>query len=121
MKSLRRKLGFGFLLLLSSVQAGSVVSSGAPNGSDASYAVTIKDFGFSPQTLEVPLGATITWTNKDEEPHTVTQTKGLCGSPTLDTNDQFVFESKTAGNFDYYCKLHPHMTGKIIVSGGAKP
>ena len=116
MKSPRRTLAVGLLLSLALLGAG--VSSRAFGANEASsYTVTIKDFGFSPGTLEIPQGATVTWTNKDEEPHTATDTKGAFGSPPLDTNDKFSFEFKTAGTFNYYCTVHPQMTGRIVVKG----
>jgi plastocyanin len=116
MKSPRRIFAAALFVCLTLLGMGAGVSSralGANEGS--SYAITIKDFGFSPGALEIPVGATVTWTNKDEEPHTATDTKGAFGSPALDTDDKFSFEFKTAGTFNYYCTVHPQMTGKIVV------
>ena len=87
----------------------------AASNEPVSYTVTIKDYDFSPSTLEVPAGAKVTWINKDEEPHTATANKGAFASQPLDTDDQFTFEFKSEGTFDYFCTLHPHMTGKVVV------
>jgi amicyanin len=79
--------------------------------------VSVADFVFQPKELSVTVGTTVTWVNADDVPHTVTSTASppLFGSPTLDTNDRFSFVFKTAGTYEYFCKLHPAMTGKVMV------
>jgi plastocyanin len=79
--------------------------------------VTIDNFTFSPGTLTVPLGTTVTWTNRDFEVHTVTadDTPPTFKSAGLDTDDSFSFTFSKAGTYSYHCSLHTHMTGKIIV------
>ena len=79
--------------------------------------VTIDNFTFSPGTLTVPLGTTVTWTNRDFEVHTVTadDTPPTFKSAGLDTDDSFSFTFNKAGTYAYHCSLHTHMTGKIIV------
>jgi plastocyanin len=57
----------------------------------------------------------VLWTNKDDIPHTVTSDTNVFSSPVLDTNQNFRFEFATPGNFAYFCKLHPKMTGKVVV------
>jgi plastocyanin len=77
--------------------------------------VTIDNFSFAPRTLTVPVGATVTWTNKDDIPHTVVSTKRKFASPALDTNQQFSFRFMAAGTYPYYCSVHPMMTGTVVV------
>jgi plastocyanin len=86
-------------------------------------AVKIDNFTFSPATLTVAPGMTVTWTNDDDIPHTILgKEKGFRSKP-LDTGNQFSFTFATAGEYAYFCSLHPHMVGKIIVkaadAGGA--
>jgi amicyanin len=79
--------------------------------------VSIADFVFEPKELIVTAGTAVTWVNADNVPHTVTSTASppLFGSPALDTNDTFSFVFKRAGTYEYFCKLHPAMTGKVVV------
>jgi len=81
----------------------------------ASYLVNIKDFTFSPPTLVISVGSKVTWKNQDDEPHRIADTNRAFTSPPLDTGEAFAYEFKTAGNYKYFCTLHPHMTGEIIV------
>lgn len=80
-------------------------------------AVTIDNFKFAPATLTVPAGAKVTWTNRDDEPHTVlaAEPKGMFKSPALDTDDSFSFTFAKPGTYAYFCSVHPHMTGTIVV------
>ena len=79
--------------------------------------VTIANYTFSPGTLTVPVGTTVTWTNRDFEVHTVTadDTPPTFKSAGLDTDDSFSFTFNKAGTYSYHCSLHTHMTGKIVV------
>jgi plastocyanin len=81
----------------------------------ASAAVTIGNFTFKSQVLTVKPGTTVTWTNADDIPHTVTSNAGAFKSKVLDTGDRFSFTFAKAGQFGYFCSLHPHMTGTVIV------
>jgi plastocyanin len=81
----------------------------------AEFKVVIDNFTFSPQTLKVPQGATITWVNRDDVPHTVTSNSGVFDSKTMDTDQTFTQVLKSPGTFPYYCAVHPHMTGTIVV------
>ena len=65
--------------------------------------------------LTVKRGTTVTWVNGDDIPHTVVATDGAFKSKVLDTDDRFSFTFAKPGQFSYFCSLHPHMTGKIIV------
>lgn len=78
--------------------------------------VTIDNFSFLPQTLIVHAGTTVTWINRDDIPHTVLSVdKTTIVSPGLDTDEKFSYTFTTAGTNDYYCSVHPHMKGKVIV------
>ncbi len=77
--------------------------------------VKIDNFSFTPQTLTVHPGTKVTWVNKDDVPHTVTSTDKKFKSRVLDTDERFSFTFSAAGTYNYFCSVHPHMTGKIIV------
>jgi amicyanin len=79
--------------------------------------VAIDNSVFYPKELVVTAGATVTWVNSDDVPHTVTSTAAppLFDSKTMHTDDKFSFEFKTPGTYDYFCKVHPYMTGKVVV------
>jgi plastocyanin len=79
--------------------------------------VVIDNFTYAPASLTVAVGTKVTWVNHDDVPHTVTSPSKprILDSPTLDTDDQYSFEFKTAGTYDYFCAVHPKMTGQIIV------
>ncbi len=76
--------------------------------------VTIDNFTFSPAELKVKVGDTVTWTNHDDIPHTVVSA-GKYRSKAMDTDDHFSFTFTSAGDYKYFCSLHPHMTGMIKV------
>jgi plastocyanin len=76
--------------------------------------VTIDNFTFQPAELTVKVGTTVTWKNHDDIPHTVVSA-GKFRSKTLDTDDSFSFTFTAAGDYKYFCSLHPHMTGMIKV------
>jgi amicyanin len=81
--------------------------------------VMIDNFTFSPQTLTIKAGTKVTWTNRDDIPHTVASTTKAFKSPALDTDDTYSFTFTTAGNYEYFCSLHPHMTGTVVVEPAA--
>ena len=76
--------------------------------------VKIDNFTFAPQKLTVKAGTTVTWINRDDIPHTVVSTGHFRSKP-LDTGDRFTFTFTTAGSFQYFCSLHPHMQASITV------
>lgn len=76
--------------------------------------VEIKQFKFGPQTITVAVGTTVTWTNVDEEPHTVTAA-GVFTSRGLDNAETFSYRFTRAGQYTYFCALHPRMTGTVVV------
>ena len=79
--------------------------------------VSIIDIAFDPISLEVTVGTTVTWTNDEDIPHTVTATDESFRSETLQLGDTFRHTFSEAGEFDYFCEVHPNMDAKIIVSG----
>lgn len=81
----------------------------------ANVDVKIDNFTFNPQQITVKAGDTVTWANHDDIPHTVTSKTMVFRSKALDTDDTFSFTFATPGKFDYFCSLHPHMTGTIVV------
>ena len=82
-------------------------------------AVEIDNFVFGPERLVVKAGTTVTWTNRDDIPHTVASKERLFKSKAMDTDDSYSFTFTTPGEFAYFCSLHPHMTGIIVVQGVA--
>ena len=103
-------LVLGIMLLAVSSR---VTANAQPDASAAS--VKIDNFVFGPQTLTVPAGTTVTWTNSDDIPHTSVSTDGVFKSKVLDTDEKFSYTFTKAGTYPYYCTIHPKMTGKIIV------
>ena len=81
---------------------------------DTNMEVHIDNFVFQPAELKIKVGTTVTWTNRDDIPHTVVSA-GKFRSKTLDTDDKFTFTFTNAGDYKYFCSLHPHMTGMIKV------
>jgi plastocyanin len=80
-------------------------------------AVTIDNFTFSPSALTVQPGARVIWTNRDDIPHTVTSADDprVMKSAPMDTGDTFAFTFTRPGKYHYFCSLHPHMEGSVIV------
>ncbi|MBV9860239.1 MAG: cupredoxin family copper-binding protein [Alphaproteobacteria bacterium] len=79
--------------------------------------VVIDDFTFGPAVMTVARGTTVTWTNKDDDPHTVASDGDpkLFKSPALDTDQSFAFTFNEAGTFKYFCTIHPRMRGTVVV------
>ncbi len=78
--------------------------------------IEIKDFAFNPQTLTVKSGEKVTWINRDEEPHTIVSVgKQFKKSTALDTDQEFTITVGAPGTYDYFCSVHPKMTGTIVV------
>jgi len=81
----------------------------------ANTEVKIDNFSFGPETLTVPVGATVTWTNKDDIPHTTVSTDGAFKSKVMDTDEKFSYTFTKPGTYSYFCSVHPKMTGKVVV------
>jgi plastocyanin len=81
--------------------------------------VKIDNFTFNPQQITIKAGTTVVWINHDDIPHTVTSSTQIFKSKALDTDDKFSFTFTTPGSYKYFCALHPHMTGTIVVEASA--
>jgi 3',5'-cyclic-AMP phosphodiesterase len=77
--------------------------------------VKIDNFSFTPKSMTVKLGTAVTWTNHDDIPHNVVSTEKKFASPVLDTDQAFSFKFQEPGSYPYFCKIHPMMTGTIVV------
>lgn len=80
-------------------------------------AVTVDNFAFAPASITIAAGTTVTWTNRDDELHTVVSADDpkLFKSGPLDTGDHFAFTFAKPGTYQYYCSIHPHMVGTVVV------
>ena len=110
------------LLLVPSLQVLLLVAMAAVESYAAAEAapegptvVMAKDFMFAPTSLTVAAGSTVTWTNRDDEPHTIVSEGGLFRSAALDTNESFSFRFEKPGTYRYTCSIHPRMVGTIVV------
>jgi plastocyanin len=81
----------------------------------SSVEVRIDNFSFSPQSIVVRAGTQITWTNRDDIPHTVVEEGKMFKSAVLDTDEKFAFTPTKPGTYKYYCSIHPKMTAKLVV------
>ena len=86
-----------------------------PAEAPAEVKVSIDNFTFTPANLSIVRGTKVTWINHDDVPHTATSNTKVFASPALDTDETFSFVFASPGTFPYYCAVHPHMTGQIIV------
>jgi plastocyanin len=117
-------------MLLGAAAAISLLLAGAgesPSAGEAAVqtaagpaAVRIDNFNFTPPTLVVAPGATVTWTNADDSPHTVREKDGKFKSAALDTDDTFSQTFSAPGEYEYFCSIHPRMVGKIVVKPEGK-
>ncbi|MFL6840288.1 MAG: cupredoxin family copper-binding protein [Bradyrhizobium sp.] len=105
-----RRLGIRRLGI--AIAVATILQAGAVRAEDTM--VNIDNFTFEPVQLTVKAGTTVTWKNRDDIPHTIVSA-GKFRSKTLDTDDSFSFTFTTAGDYKYFCSLHPHMTGMIKV------
>jgi amicyanin len=103
------------LAILTGPIVGAMLALASARAQDANAVITIDNFTFAPPELNVTVGTTVKWVNHDDIPHTVVEKNTTFRSKALDTDDSYSFTFKTAGTFDYFCGLHPHMVGKVIV------
>src|SRR5689334_5743091 len=104
-------LAFQPSILLSAALLLAPVAERAKAAPPSVASVQIANFTFKSQVLTVKPGTTVSWTNADDIPHTVVSKDGLFKSKVLDSGDHFSFTFAKAGQFGYFCSLHPHMTG----------
>lgn len=100
-------------MALLSIGTKGIFASDQPSTTNAE--VKIDNFVFGPQTVTVPVGATVTWTNMDDIPHTVVSTDGVFKSKVRDTDEKFSYTFTKAGTYPYFCSVHPKMTGTVVV------
>ena len=108
--------GMSAMPSMPNMPADSPVSTAAPAAPVAGNAVNIDNFVFAPATLTVHAGSTVTWTNKDEEPHTVVANDGSFHSPGMGSQATFSYTFPKAGTFDYVCSVHPFMHATVVVT-----
>lgn len=91
-------------------------TSGAGGEAAGSRSVTIHDYLYAPETITVPVGSTVTFTNRDSTPHTATSKQsGVFESGSLDTGKSGEVKLEETGTFAYYCLFHPFMKGTVVV------
>ena len=91
------------------------VSTSQKTSTESGVEVQIDNFTFAPGSIIVKAGTQVTWINHDDIPHTVDSTDGKFRSGALDTDDKFEFRFAQPGEYPFYCRIHPKMTGKIVV------
>jgi plastocyanin len=99
--------------LLLAAEAKSIDSGAQQTG--GAVEVNIDNFSFGPERITVPAGTTVTWTNRDDIPHTVVSDDKLFKSRVLDTDEKFSYTFSRPGTYAYFCSVHPKMTGKVVV------
>jgi plastocyanin len=114
MKSFRT---FGLTITLALLGPVPLLAADIPPATAAQTVITIDNFVFTPQTVTVAKGTTVVWRNRDDTPHRVVATPpGRIKSPVLDTDETYSWTATDSGTFAYFCSLHPHMTGTVIVT-----
>ena len=98
------------LVLLGTIQSFTVQAQQTP-----ATEVKIDNFSFGPAAITVAAGTTVTWTNRDDIPHTVVADDKSFKSKVLDTDEKFSYTFSKPGTYPYFCSVHPKMTGKVIV------
>ena len=118
MTTLTRKIKIAALICGISSVAFTVFADDAANSAAGgkSIKIEIKDFMFNPQKITVKSGEKVTWINRDEEPHTVVSVgKKFQKSSALDTDQEYSITAGAPGTYEYFCSVHPKMTGTIVV------
>jgi plastocyanin len=121
MKTMKKKINLFAYMAAPVMIAMAVLLAGSPSvtandqPSTANAEVKIDNFSFGPQTVTVPVGATVTWTNQDDIPHTVVSTDGVFKSKVRDTDERFSYTFTKPGTYSYFCSVHPKMTGQVVV------
>jgi len=108
-------LGFAIAIFMIAAMFAAAPKLSANSQQAATAEVKIDNFSFGPATLTVAPGTTVTWVNHDDIPHTVVSTDGLFKSKVLDTDEKFSFTFTKAGNYPYFCSIHPKMTASVVV------
>jgi len=118
---MRRSVFLASLLVMAVMRLGGTVRelrsfvASAQEKAASTAEVKIDNFVFGPTSITVPVGTTVTWINRDDIPHTVVSTEKVFKSKVLDTDEKFSYTFTKAGEYPYFCSIHPKMTGKVIV------
>jgi plastocyanin len=116
---LKRSCAFRLAILIAipaGLVTGALVAPQVRAAQHPGATITIDNFTFTPGELTVPVGTVVTWTDHDDIPHSIVAKDKTFRSTALDTDQSYAFAFTTAGTFEYFCGLHPHMTGKVIVT-----
>lgn len=109
-------LGIAALAIMLTMMAGRSRALGTvPTDDKQATEIKIDNFVFSPNTITVPAGTTIRWTNHDDIPHNVVADDKSFKSKVMDTDEAFSFTFSKPGTYSYFCSIHPKMTGKVVV------
>jgi plastocyanin len=111
-------LGAAIAMALTGLAGGCrllVAAQAQPQQKTDTNVVSIDNFSFTPMELTISAGTPVTWTNKDDVPHTVVSVDHKFKSQVLDTDEKFSFTFATPGAYEYFCSVHPKMVGKIVV------
>jgi plastocyanin len=121
MTKIARHIRFAAALAVAAFAVAATLPAASARAAETEVKIEVKidNFAFAPQRIVVQAGTTVTWTNADDAPHTVVSTTKLFKSSALDTEDKFSFTFATPGNYEYFCSLHPHMTGTVVVEAAA--
>jgi len=106
---------FALAILATMQPTTAVAQAAAAAGPTAGAEVKIDNFSFTPETVTVPAGTQVTWTNHDDIPHTVVSEDKSIKSKALDTDEKFSFTFSKPGTYSYFCSIHPKMKGKVVV------
>jgi plastocyanin len=118
---MRRSVFLASLLVVAGMGLGGIVRepksfvASAQERVASTAEVKIDNFVFGPAAITVPAGTTVTWINRDDIPHTVVSTEKIFKSKVLDTDEKFSYTFTRAGEYPYFCSIHPKMTGKVVV------
>jgi plastocyanin len=103
-----RPIGIALVAIVTLVLAARALAAGPAR-------VEIQDFRYGPTEVTVPVGTRVTWTNHDEEPHTITSATGAFGSTGLGHDETFTQTFTRPGRYAYFCALHPQMKATVVV------
>ncbi|HEX4604001.1 MAG TPA: cupredoxin family copper-binding protein [Candidatus Angelobacter sp.] len=109
------RLGIAALAIMLVMVAGRAKSSGLIAADEKPVEIKIDNFVFSPNTVTIPAGSTVHWTNHDDIPHNVVSDDKSFKSKVMDTDESFSYTFAKPGTYNYFCSIHPKMTGKIVV------
>lgn len=115
MKGTIFRLGLAGLIIVALMIVGRASSGATAAEEKQATEIKIDNFSFSPNTVTVPVGSTVRWTNHDDVPHNVVNEDKSLKSKTMDTDENFSYTFTKAGTYTYYCSIHPRMTGKVVV------